>query len=114
MEKKSTRVRKEEIIQAALDVVGKKGVRALTICSIADSAGMSEANIYRHFDGKDAILLALADFVGSSVMGAAATTAAGSRTPLDKLETIFFSHIKFIAEYPGVPRFAFSDDIQLG
>ena len=111
--KKSTRVRKEEIVQAALDVVGKKGIRALTISAIADSAGMSEANIYRHFGGKDEIFSALADFIGNSVMGKAAIIAAGSRKPLEKLETIYFSHIAFIAEHPRIPRFAFSEDMQL-
>ena len=114
LEKKSTLVRKEEIIQAALDVIGKKGVRALTIAAIAETAGMSEANIYRHFSGKEQIFSALADFIGSSVMGKAATIAAGSRKPLEKLETIFNSHITIIADHPGIPRFVFSDDIHLG
>jgi AcrR family transcriptional regulator len=114
LEKKSTRVRKEEIVQAALEVVGSKGVRALTISAIAASAGMSEANIYRHFGGKDEIFLAVAEFIGSSVMGKAAAIAAGSRKPLEKLETIFFSHIALITEHPGIPRFVFSDDIHLG
>ncbi|KAF0217259.1 MAG: TetR family transcriptional [Geobacteraceae bacterium] len=114
LEKKSTRVRKEEIVRAALEVVGSKGVRALTIAAIADSAGMSEANIYRHFGGKDEIYSALAEFIGSAVMGKAATIAGGSRKPLEKLETIFFSHISLIAEHPGIPRFVFSDDVHLG
>lgn len=114
LEKKSTRIRKEEIVRAALEVVGKNGVRALTISAIAGSAGMSEANIYRHFGGKEQILAALADYIGDAVMGKAATIAAGSRKPLEKLETIFFSHISIIAEYPGIPRFVFSDDIHLG
>ncbi|MBL0226100.1 MAG: TetR/AcrR family transcriptional regulator [Geobacteraceae bacterium] len=114
LEKKSTRVRKEEIIQAALEVVGEKGVRAFTISAIAASAGMSEANIYRHFSGKDEIFAALADYIGSGVMGEAAEIAGGSRKPLEKLETIFFSHINLIAEHPGIPRFVFSDDVHLG
>ena len=114
LEKKSTRVRKEEIVQAALEVVGSKGVRALTISAIAASAGMCEANIYRHFSGKDEIFAALADYIGSGVMGKAAEIAGGSRNPLEKLETIFFSHITLIAEYPGIPRFVFSDDVHLG
>lgn len=114
LEKKSTRIRKEEIVQAALEVVGSRGVRALTIAAIADTAGMSEANIYRHFSGKDGIFSALADFIGSSVMGNAATIAASSRKPLEKLETIFFSHIKIISEHPGIPRFIFSEDVLLG
>ena len=114
LEKKSTRVRKEEIVRSALEVVGSKGVRALTIAAIAESAGMSEANIYRHFSGKDEIYSALAEFIGNAVMGKAATVAAGSRKPLEKLETIFFSHISIIAEHPGIPRFVFSEDIHLG
>ncbi|MDA8412234.1 MAG: TetR/AcrR family transcriptional regulator [Desulfobacteraceae bacterium] len=114
MEKKSTRVRKEEIVQAALEVVGRKGVRALTISAIADSAGMSEANIYRHFSGKDEIFTAVAEFIGSAVMANAAVIAGGSRKPLEKLETIFFSHLALIKEHPGIPRFVFSDDIHLG
>ena len=114
LEKRSTHIRKEEIIQAALDVIGKKGVRALTIAAIAETAGMSEANIYRHFSGKEMIFSALADFIGSSVMGKAASIAVGSRKPLEKLETIFFSHIGMIADHPGIPRFVFSDDIHLG
>lgn len=113
IEKKSTRIRKEEIVQAALAVVGKKGVRALTISAIAESAGMSEANIYRHFSGKDDIYSAVADFIGSEVMGRAAAIAGGSRKPLEKLEIIFISHITLIAEHPGIPRFVFSDDVHL-
>lgn len=114
LEKKKTSIRKDEIVRAALDVVGKKGLRALTISAIAASAGMSEANIYRHFSGKEAIFSALADFIGSSVMGKAAAIAAESRMPLEKLETIFYSHIAIIAEHPGVPRFVFSEDLLLG
>lgn len=114
LEKKSTRVRKEEIVQAALDVVGRKGVRALTISAIAESAGMSEANIYRHFSGKDEVYAAVAEYIGSAVVTNAAAIAGGSRKPLDKLETIFFSHIALITEHPGIPRFVFSDDIHLG
>jgi AcrR family transcriptional regulator len=113
LEKKSTRVRKEEIVQAALGVVGGKGVRALTIAAIAQSAGMSEANIYRHFSGKDEIYAALAEFIGREVMGNAATIAGGSRKPLEKLETIFFSHIALITEHPGIPRFVFSEDVHI-
>ena len=112
--KKNTRIRKEEIVQAALKVIGQKGAGALTIAAIAEAAGMSEANIYRHFGGKEDIYFALSDFIGTAVMGKAATIAAGSRKPWEKLETIFFSHIALIAENPGMPRFIFSEDIRLG
>ncbi|HET6459965.1 MAG TPA: TetR/AcrR family transcriptional regulator [Syntrophales bacterium] len=113
-EKKSTHIRKEEIVQAAFQVLGKRGTKALTIAAIAKTAGMSQANIYRHFGGKDDIYTALVDFIGVAVMGKAAIIAAESRRPLEKLETIFFSHIALIEENPGMPRLIFSEDIRLG
>ena len=114
MEKKSTRIRKEEIVQASFKVLGKGGTKAFTITAIAKTAGMSEANIYRHFGGKDDIYSALVDFIGVAVMGKAAIVAAGSTRPLQKLETIFFSHTALIEEHPGMPRLIFSEDIRLG
>jgi AcrR family transcriptional regulator len=113
-ERKSTHIRKGEIVQAAFEVLGKAGVRALTITAIAKAAGMSEANIYRHFKGKDDIYSSLVDFIGFEVMGKAAAIAAGSRRPCEKLETIFFSHMALIEEHPGMPRMIFSEDIRLG
>jgi AcrR family transcriptional regulator len=113
-EKKSTHIRKGEIVKAAFEVLGRDGARGLTITAIANAAGMSEANIYRHFQGKDAIYSSLVDFIGSEVMGTAATIAAGSRGPREKLETIFFSHMALIEKHPGMPRIIFSEDIRLG
>ena len=113
-DKKSTRIRKEEIVQAALKVLGKGGAKALTITAIAKTAGMSEANIYRHFGGKDDVYSALADFIGMAVMEKAASIAARSRSPLEKLQTIFFSHMTMIEKNPGMPRLIFSEDLRLG
>ncbi|MCU0849573.1 MAG: TetR/AcrR family transcriptional regulator [Spirochaetes bacterium] len=113
-EKKSTHIRQEEIVQAALKVIGQKGVGALTIATIAEAADMTESNIYRHFGGKQDIYFALAKFIGNAVMGKAAAIAAGSRKPWEKLETIFFSHITLVLKNPGIPRFIFSEDIRLG
>lgn len=90
IEKKSTHIRKEEIVQAALKVIDRRGVGALTTAAIAEMAGMSEANLYRHYDSKEDIYFALAKYIGTAVMGKAATIAAGSRKPCEKLETIFF------------------------
>ena len=113
-QKKSTHIRREEIVQAALQIIGEKGVHALTITEIAGRAGMSDANIYRHFKGKQEILGALGDFISEAVMGKAAGIAAGKGTALEKLSIIFLSHAALIAANPGLPRFMFSEEIHLG
>lgn len=112
--KKSTHIRREEIVQAALQIIGEKGVHALTITEIAGRAGMSDANIYRHFKGKQEIMAALGDFISEAVMGKAADVAAGNGSALGKLGIIFRSHIALIATHPGLPRFMFSEEIHLG
>ena len=112
--KKSTHIRREEIVQAALQIIGDKGMHALTITEIAGRAGMSDANIYRHFKGKQEILEALGDFISETVIGKAAGIAAGSGTAQQKLSIIFRSHIALIATHPGLPRFMFSEEIHLG
>ena len=112
--KKNTHIRREEIVQAALQVIGEKGVHGLTITEIAGRAEMSDANIYRHFKGKQEILGALGDFISEAVMGKAAGIAAGKGSALGKLEVIFLSHAALIAANPGLPRFMFSEEIHLG
>lgn len=111
--KKSTRIRKEEIVQATLRVIGERGASAVIISAIAEAAGMSEANIYRHFSGKDEIFRAVADFIGANLMARAATLAAGSGRPVAKLRAVFFNHIALIVENPGMPRFVFSEEVHL-
>ena len=112
--RKHIRVQKEDIVLAAVKIVGKYGVQALTVSAIADTAGMSKTNFYRHFREKDEIYFALAEYIGGALMGKAAAIAEGGKEPLEKLEAIFFSHMTLVAEQPGIPRFVYSEDVHLG
>lgn len=112
--KKNTHIRQKEIIQAALQVLGEKGVNGLTITEIASRAGMSDANIYRHFKGKQEIFEALGDFIGEAVMDKASRIGAKKGSAVEKLSLIFRSHASLIAANPGLPRFIFSEEIHLG
>ncbi|MFZ5571843.1 MAG: TetR/AcrR family transcriptional regulator [Thermodesulfobacteriota bacterium] len=48
------------LIQATLELIGKKGVEAFTIREVARRAGVSHAAPYRHFKDKDTLLAAVA------------------------------------------------------
>lgn len=51
--------RKGEILDAALQVFGERGYDGGSMREIASRVGVSEPALYRHFDGKEAIFLAL-------------------------------------------------------
>ena len=70
MEKQSTEIRQEQIKQAVLDIIYTDGLKSLSTRNLAKRIGMSEATIFRHFDTKQDITLAIIkdvqkDFIGS-------------------------------------------------
>ena len=51
--------RKEKILGAAADLLAGKGYHAVSMADIGNEAGITGSGIYRHFDSKAAILVAL-------------------------------------------------------
>ncbi|MBS1694061.1 MAG: TetR/AcrR family transcriptional regulator [Actinobacteria bacterium] len=55
--------RKSRILAAAADLVARKGFHAVSIAEIGAAAGITGSGVYRHFDSKSAVLVALFDKV---------------------------------------------------
>jgi len=53
--------RKQKILSAAADLVAQRGFHAVSMSEIGVEVGISGAAIYRHFDSKSALLVALFD-----------------------------------------------------
>lgn len=53
--------RREKILLAAGDLFGRHGYHSVSMADIGAEAGITGAGIYRHFDGKATILIALLD-----------------------------------------------------
>jgi len=49
---------RERIIATAYDLFSRRGVRAVGIDEITDTAGVAKATLYRHFPSKDDLILA--------------------------------------------------------
>jgi TetR/AcrR family transcriptional regulator len=55
---KSTLVRQQEIVDAAVGLIGSYGVRGTTVSRIAAVVGISRGALYRHFPNREAVLQA--------------------------------------------------------
>ncbi|MEU1994192.1 TetR/AcrR family transcriptional regulator [Nocardia gamkensis] len=53
--------RKVRILQAAADLVARRGFHSVSMSDIGGAAGITGSGIYRHFDSKSAVLVALFD-----------------------------------------------------
>src|ERR1700735_5269966 len=77
--------RKERILMAAAALGAARGFDAISMADIGAEAGIVGSGIYRHFDSKTAILVAMADRVMDRLMtGAAAIIAAAPDAPDDR------------------------------
>lgn len=111
IKKETTEVRKEQIVRAALEIIGKDGIQGLTTSGIAKAVGISEANIYRHFKSKDAILTATVEDLEDAISNILKDVTTKEISPLDKLAQIFKLHLSHIQENKGVPRLVFSSEL---
>ena len=59
--------RQIEIMEAATARIDKHGIQNLTIKNLAADIGLSEPALYRHFKGKNEILLSLLNYFISEI-----------------------------------------------
>lgn len=111
-----TAVRRDQIARAALRVIAKSGVSGLTTSVLAKEAGVSEANLYRHFKDKDEIIACTVDKIGEGLRKnlEEGFSAGKSESPLIKLKKVFMLHLKYIERNEGIPRLVYSEEIHIG
>jgi AcrR family transcriptional regulator len=83
-----------KIVQRAAELLREQGASAVTTRAVAQAAGMQAPTIYRFFEGKDALLDAVADHVFATYV-AGKTLAQDSSDPLAALRAGWDTHIGF-------------------
>lgn len=111
VKKETSRVRRGQIVRAALDIIGDLGVQALTTARIARTVGISEANLYRHFKSKDDILMAVVGDIDCTLSDNLKSVKKEDIPALKKMEKIFNLQISYINDNRGIPRAVFSSEI---
>lgn len=100
--------RQEQIILAAIELAGTRGLQGVTTQAMADALGLTQGAIFRHFSSKDAVWIAAIEWLRASLTAVLAEAAQGAGNPLDALERVFHAHVAFVTRYPAIPRIVFS------
>jgi TetR/AcrR family transcriptional regulator, fatty acid metabolism regulator protein len=103
--------RRDQVTEAALKVIGKSGMTGLTTAALAKEAGMSEANLYRHFANKQEIISETLKKIQDGLRGNVEAVMMSTSAPVQRLREIFRLHLRFVAGNEGIPRLVFSDEI---
>lgn len=91
----------ERILDAAEKICRTEGADALSMRRMADALGISATALYRHYDGKDALLDAVADR-GFERLAADFREARRKRTPRARLNGILEAFLAFAMKRPAL------------
>lgn len=106
--KKTTEIRRDEIVNAALRLIEKSGLDNLSVADIAAEIDLVPSAIYRHFGGKEEIVNSLVDFVERSLQANVASVVASSNNAMEKLNLLYRMHTDFLKTQPAIPKIIFS------
>ena len=101
--------RQLEIVRAVLALAAENSPDAITTQAIAQQMGLTQGAVFRHFPTREAIWLAVVDWVEQNLSHAIAAAVAEARDPLDGLGRLFETHVAFIAAHPSAPRLIFNE-----
>lgn len=102
--------RQREIVDAAVDIIAKQGIQELTIKKLAARIGVSEPAIYRHFESKLGILVAVLENFGRWSESMLADISRSDLSPEVKLREVFKQHTKRFMEAPAMTGVVFAEE----
>jgi AcrR family transcriptional regulator len=102
--------RQLEIVEAAGKILTSSGVSRLTIKNLAKEMKFSESAIYRHFTGKEEIIIAMLTFLADSI-DLRLSSINSSSGPEEKFKSMFREHFRFFNLHPHFVVAVFSDGL---
>jgi AcrR family transcriptional regulator len=107
--KQPTETRQAALVAAALTLAAERSPAEVTTAALAQAVGISQGAVFRHFESKEAIWLAVIDFAHRELLDRLRTAAGSQATPMAALRAVFMAHVAFVVEQPGVPRVIFQE-----
>ena len=103
--------RQLEIIEAAGKILTVSGVSGLTIKKLAKEMQFSESALYRHFESKEDIIVAMLNYLSEGIDARLTLVNNSKDTIEDKFKAIFQNQFVFFAEHPHFVVAVFSDGL---
>ena len=102
---------KTAMIEAALQLVRKKGPRGFTLNEASRTAGVSVSAPYNHFKDKDALLIEIV-LLGNRILGEELQAAADTLDPpRDRLLAVYLAYVSFAERHPDLFAVMFQSGI---
>ena len=89
---------RDAILRAAARLFRERGFADTGMRDIADAAGLSAANLYHYFDGKNELLVYCQDRALERMLASVAAARQASRTAPGRLQSVLLAHIRTLLD----------------
>jgi len=113
-EKLDTKIRQEQLAQAALNLITTHGLKAISVARVARRIGLVPSAVYRHFASKDELLASVLELIGEKLHSNVIAASNGSGDTLEALRAVLLSHVRMIRENGGILQVIFSEEVHNG
>jgi len=96
--------RREALLDAAASLFAKRGFTRVSLEDLGAAAGVSGPAVYRHFDGKQAVLAAMLVDASTNLWNGANAVIESAPTPRAALDSLVEFHVEFALENANVIR----------
>lgn len=103
--------RQKEIIEAALELISLKGIQGLTIKNLSKEIGISEPAIYRHYDGKIHILMAILEVFRQNTEHIFKEELERDLPAMEKISLLFARNFDVFSQSPSLVPVIFSEEM---
>lgn len=107
-ERRPTEERRPQIAEAALKIIGEKGLRNFTTAQLAREVGITDGTIFRHFKNKQEIVMLALERMQEVLQGGPVPT---HPDPLRRLEQFFKGRLANVLGHPGIQTLVFSEQL---
>ena len=105
--------RRQEIVEAALELAAEQGVKRVTTQAIADRVGIAQPTVFRHFRTRDAIFAAAIKYLVTNMFKVLEACFISKGPADERLQKLITKQLGFISQQKGLPRLLFSDRLHL-
>jgi AcrR family transcriptional regulator len=113
-EKVQTQIRRDQIAQAVLLLIARKGLKGLSVAGVAAEIGLVPSALYRHFRGKEEMVDAALEIIGRRLLDNAEAVCREAENALERLQRLLERHLDMLLGNLALPRIIFSEDVYAG
>jgi len=103
--------RQQEIINMSLELIAESGIQGLTIKNLSKKIGFTESAVYRHFENKIQILVAILDFFKEKTNSFFTSELNNADNTITKIDRLFLTHFRTFSKSPSLVAVIFSEEI---